>query len=231
MPFPKSIREEALVKSRRSCCVCHTFGGRNIEVHHIIQKAQGGLNTLDNAIALCFICHAEAGHYNPNHPKGTKYSPSELRRHRDEWWGYCESHPEEISITYKKESTSQEVHKYRLITTYTNTHDKVHEGYRVEFLFPVKIPLDAPDFVIEKNVAEDKLLYNKVWLESSQRIFSGQTIEVVGREIHYIEYEMNDNLYNAFTEAKHPWKLIWRFYTPESPALIGELSWDELENF
>lgn len=57
-------------------------------VHHIVQEAHGGANTLENAIVLCSRCHGEAGHYNPEHPLGTKYSPRELRRHRDDWWNY-----------------------------------------------------------------------------------------------------------------------------------------------
>jgi hypothetical protein len=89
MPFPKSVREEALLKSRRCCCVCHEFAGRYVNVHHIIPEAEGGPSTLENAIVLCLRCHGEAGHYNPRHPIGNKYSPSELRRHRDEWWQYC----------------------------------------------------------------------------------------------------------------------------------------------
>lgn len=88
MPFSKKVREEALVKSGRYCCICHIHAGRDAEVHHIVQEADGGRNTLDNAIVLCSKCHGEAGHYNPRHPRGTKYSPSELLRHRDEWWAY-----------------------------------------------------------------------------------------------------------------------------------------------
>ncbi|MBA4388404.1 MAG: hypothetical protein C0404_10515 [Verrucomicrobia bacterium] len=90
MAFSDTIREEVLVKSHRRCCVCHEFAGRNVNVHHITQEADDGSNTLDNAIALCLRCHAEAGHYNPRHPLGTKYSPEELRKHRDQWWLYCE---------------------------------------------------------------------------------------------------------------------------------------------
>ena len=41
---------------------------------------------MDNAIVLCFECHTSAGHYNPKHPMGTKFSPSELRKHRDTWF-------------------------------------------------------------------------------------------------------------------------------------------------
>lgn len=56
-----------------------------MEVHHILPESKGGASDLDNAITLCFDCHADAGHYNPNHPRGTKFSPAELRRHRDQW--------------------------------------------------------------------------------------------------------------------------------------------------
>lgn len=92
MPFPHLDKEEALVRSRRYCCVCHEFAGLYTNVHHIIPEAQGGPNTLDNAIVLCLRCHGEAGHYNPRHPIGNKYSPAELRRHRDLWWERCEQH-------------------------------------------------------------------------------------------------------------------------------------------
>ena len=79
------------LRSKRQCCVCHNFGGRDVEVHHIKPEADGGPNTLANAIVLCFKCHSEAGHYNSRHPKGSKYSPQELLRHRDAWWAYCDS--------------------------------------------------------------------------------------------------------------------------------------------
>ncbi len=74
------------MRSGRHCCVCHEFAGRTANVHHIVQEALGGANTIENAICLCQRCHTEAGHYNPSHPLGTKYSPQELRAHRDAWW-------------------------------------------------------------------------------------------------------------------------------------------------
>lgn len=45
---------------------------------------------------LCSRCHEEAGHYNSRHPLGTKYSPTELRKHRDDWWQYCETYDKEL---------------------------------------------------------------------------------------------------------------------------------------
>lgn len=86
MGFPKSIKDKILVLSARHCCVCHKSRGLNIEVHHIQPTQQGGKNTLNNAIALCFDCHADAGHYFAGHPKGTRLSPEELLKHKTEWF-------------------------------------------------------------------------------------------------------------------------------------------------
>jgi len=89
MAFQRNVAEELLVSCHRCCCVCHKFCGSKIEVHHIVPRSEGGEDTFENAIALCFDCHAEIGAYNPKHPKGRKFSPSELRRHRDQWLKLC----------------------------------------------------------------------------------------------------------------------------------------------
>ena len=83
MGFSAKIRERALLACARRCCVCHRFKGVNIEVHHIVPAAKGGSDNWENAIPLCFDCHSAAGHYNADHSKGTKYSPEELRGHRE----------------------------------------------------------------------------------------------------------------------------------------------------
>ena len=57
-----------------------------MEVHHIRAQANGGDDSYDNAIPLCFNCHAEVGQYNADHPKGTKFSEEELKLHRDNWY-------------------------------------------------------------------------------------------------------------------------------------------------
>lgn len=92
MSFPASVRNQVFVKCARHCCACHQHKGRNIEIHHIIPKQQGGQDTFENAIALCFECHADAGHYFAGHPKGSKFSIEELRMHRDSWLRLVEQH-------------------------------------------------------------------------------------------------------------------------------------------
>ena len=85
MAFSKEIKINALVSAARYCCVCHRYKGVKVEVHHILPVAKGGTDVAENAIALCFDCHADAGHYNNKHPRGTKFSPEELRHARDMW--------------------------------------------------------------------------------------------------------------------------------------------------
>ncbi|MGH9429347.1 MAG: HNH endonuclease, partial [Terriglobia bacterium] len=83
MPFSPSDKEDALVRCGRRCCICHKFCGTNIECAHI---EAGAGDTLENCIPLCLDCHATAFHYTDEHPKGNKFNPSELRRHRDAWY-------------------------------------------------------------------------------------------------------------------------------------------------
>lgn len=91
MGFNRNDVDVLLVKCHRSCCICHRFCGIKIETDHIIQEGEGGSNDIDNAIALCFECHAEVHMYNDNHPRGRKFSSNELKLHRDKWIEICKS--------------------------------------------------------------------------------------------------------------------------------------------
>lgn len=86
MSFPERVKDEAYAKCGRRCCICHKFCGKKMELHHIVQKAYGGDDSMDNAIPLCFDCHADMGKADPKHPKGKHYSARELRMHRDNWY-------------------------------------------------------------------------------------------------------------------------------------------------
>lgn len=86
MAFSEEIKTKAMVSCGRSCCICHKFCGNNMEVHHIKAHADGGEDTFENAIPLCFDCHATVRQYDPKHPKGIKFTEKELIQHRDAWY-------------------------------------------------------------------------------------------------------------------------------------------------
>lgn len=82
--FDHKMRTMVLLWCDRHCCLCKKACGVNIEVHHINPKANGGPNSLDNAMPLCFDCHSEVGRYNNLQPRGTKYKIKELRSRREQ---------------------------------------------------------------------------------------------------------------------------------------------------
>lgn len=233
MPFPRNVRDEALVKSHRRCCVCHEFGGRSVNVHHIVQEADGGPNTIENAICLCLRCHAEAGHFNSRHPMGTKYSPDELRAHRDQWWQHCLSHPEEpfqpsLEIGYKALLRSADLHKYRLIASYTNQFKEAQSGWKVQIFIPAFVPTISADFdQYERSI--DGTPYRVFEYQSNEKIFPGETVEIVpSMDIFHIEYHVDDEVFRRLHQNP---RILWRFFTSSAPPVDGERPLSDLQEF
>jgi len=237
MGFPESVRTEALVRAHRRCSVCHEFAGRNINVHHIIPEAKGGPNDLENAISLCLRCHAEAGHYNPEHPLGTKYSPTELRRHRDQWWAHCKQHPDEhvgcgIDITHTRDSSSNgDLHTYWLSISFTNNSPTKQGGYVLELLFPTEIPVHSSrDYELAADVVTiETMRYQKLTIKSSDTIYRGQTIQIVDRAKNPLSYKMNHAFY--FSDSRKGWNFRCNFFVGDLPDVRELIPWDEMHEF
>lgn len=78
--FDEDTKVKVLLWCARHCCLCGKFAGVGIEVAHLDPKS----SEIDNAMPLCFDCHAAIGHYNRRHPRGRKYSIRELKARRDQ---------------------------------------------------------------------------------------------------------------------------------------------------
>jgi hypothetical protein len=94
MAFSRDEVSTLLTQCHRRCCICHRFCGVKIETDHINPTESGGSDEIDNAIPVCFECHAEIHSYNDNHPRGRKFHPEELRQHKYQWLKICAEHPE-----------------------------------------------------------------------------------------------------------------------------------------
>jgi len=77
--FSEEDKLTVLLWCARHCCLCGKQTGIGIEIAHLDPKR----SDIDNAIPLCFDCHAAIGHYNREHPRGRKYSIDELKATRD----------------------------------------------------------------------------------------------------------------------------------------------------
>lgn len=86
---PKNVGDVVMVACGRHCAICHRFCGIKMELHHIRHANDGGNDSIDNCIPLCFDCHSDMRSYDHNHPKGRKYTEKELKLHRDNWYSKC----------------------------------------------------------------------------------------------------------------------------------------------
>jgi len=96
MAFPEREAGQLLAACHRRCCICHRSCGVKMELAHIEQRSETCDDGIENAIPVCFECHAEIGLYNPKHPRGRRFSPAELRLHRDQWLQICRERPEAL---------------------------------------------------------------------------------------------------------------------------------------
>jgi len=233
MPFPKSIREEALVKSQRHCCVCHEFAGRAINVHHIKQECDGGENTLENAIVLCLRCHSEAGHFNPRHPIGTSYSPSELIRHRDEWIKACARgtaiYSSSIQTEIKRTYLSGELHTYKLLVKIINGNENVISGWKLEVSIPSAIKTRAINTAkCEKTYLND-IPCKKYLFNGTDKVLLGDEIELLNLSSTVLEYDIDQELY--FSERRSSLNIEWCFYSDVEPVKTGTIVWEDMQEF
>jgi len=104
MAFPSDVVERLLVACHRHCCICHKPAGGKMEIHHIVLKSEGGQDTEENGIPLCFDCHAEVRAYDPKHAKGRKFTPSELKKHKEQWFAICSRAPWESTLAVRSVS-------------------------------------------------------------------------------------------------------------------------------
>jgi len=82
--FKNKDKIKCLLWSDRHCCLCGKSCGADIEIAHISPCTGKGANNIDNAIPVCYDCHAKIGHYNRLHPRGNKYKEQELKIRRNQ---------------------------------------------------------------------------------------------------------------------------------------------------
>lgn len=141
MGFSSETSEKALAACGRHCSICHKFCGSHMELHHIKQVADGGDDTYDNCIPLCFDCHADVKAYNPKHPKGRQYTESELKRHRDSWYSKISS-GEVASQQDTKVSTKSKTNKNIPTLKYTVVKEQMPEDISEQYFID-----EYPDLV------------------------------------------------------------------------------------
>jgi hypothetical protein len=89
-PFNEDDSIKVLLWCGRHCCLCEKLAGVGIELAHLPGKESS--SDINDAMPLCFDCHAAIGHYNKSHPKGKCYGIKELKARRDQVYDKYTSH-------------------------------------------------------------------------------------------------------------------------------------------
>lgn len=78
--FSEKDKIKMLLWCDRHCCLCGKQCGGGIEIHHIENEEDNGI---ENGIPLCFECHGHIEAHKKS-PKGSKFKPEELKTRRDQ---------------------------------------------------------------------------------------------------------------------------------------------------
>ena len=78
--IPPDLVDKMMVKCARRCCICRRYRPTKLQVHHIVERNQGGGNEEDNLIVTCLSCHTDV---HSKVPFARRFSVNELKGHRD----------------------------------------------------------------------------------------------------------------------------------------------------
>lgn len=153
-------------------------------IHHIGSHED---NSEDNAIPVCFNCHAEIGQYNINHPMGRKYSEGELKILRERTFlKYSESFQ---TVPESKTEYGRGFYEGALWAEKSNAIRDVWRFISVngDFAIEILIYFDDDDFctIMREELADDDVLNEMTIPQSEGFSFawsSGQAIGLWGMD-------------------------------------------------
>ncbi len=73
------VIDRMMVRCGRRCCICRRFRPTKLQVHHIVERSQGGSDDEDNLIVTCFSCHSDV---HTKVPFARRFSVAELKGYR-----------------------------------------------------------------------------------------------------------------------------------------------------
>src|SRR5215470_9735207 len=78
--IPQELADKMMIRCGRRCCICRRFRPTKLQVHHIVERNEGGSDDEDNLIVTCFSCHSDV---HTKVPFARRFSVAELKGHRD----------------------------------------------------------------------------------------------------------------------------------------------------
>jgi len=215
--FSNEDKIKCLLWSNRHCCLCGKACGTDIEIAHIIPRGRQRSWDIDNAIPLCYDCHAEIGRYNRAHPRGNKYRPEELKARRDQIY---EEQTRHLVPPIQFEVTQQIVG--------TNTRREFPDvGYNIAHLgdsLPVRVRVIARMFLDNKDLGihqSEDYSGKKIWnLNPRFAVYGHFKVPVEKVEKHQrLEIKVTAIIIDRY-EREHELLPMGWVYSPDANAWI-----------
>ncbi len=138
-----------------------------------------------------------------------------------------------LAVGHARDASSNgDVHTYWLTIAFTNESPSKQEGYTLELLFPVEVPVEcaADDYQIEEHpVTVGVFRYQRFTLSSNESIFRGQTVQLVDRVRCPVSYRMDDALYSVAHGGT--WEFRCKFYAGNMQATETVIPWSSMHEF
>lgn len=154
--FSEADKTRVLLWCDRHCCLCGKTCGTDIEVAHIDQE---GGKDIDNAIPLCYDCHATIGRYNVEHPRGNKYKAEELKSRRNQIYeNYTRHLVPPIHFVLTQQRVNNPNHKLPFVGFHLqHLGDSLPVNIRVE----ARLVVDGKDLgLVESDYYNGKTMWN-----------------------------------------------------------------------
>jgi hypothetical protein len=217
MGFPPKVKQKALRLSARHCSTCHRYKGIKMEVHHLVQEADGGPNTFENAIPLCFDCHSDAGHFNNRHPKGSKFSIAELTAARDNWYEFVSTNsmPEKLIISEHIQVSYYVLHTLEILEKVLKDDFSTLNHFRAKVYLSSN---EVSSFWHELLKCHEKDFNWNVEQQLMIEVKQFKSLDEYCKEYQNVTIIEKDDDSNSYYEAKRPvdWEGILKMDVPKS---------------
>lgn len=139
--------------------------------------------------------------------------------------------PAALKIAYKNVTITGQLHRYSLTASLTLNSPPDQGRFRLRILWPHEVRISRLQNLREGEEQQIKgFAYRELWLDRDQRIFPGQTLQIIGPGYSAeLEYEYDDHIWDLLEDQ--PRVLFYTLYLEDHLPVDGQKPFSELNEF
>lgn len=139
--------------------------------------------------------------------------------------------PAIVRISYSELNITNRLHRYSLKANLTLNVPPDQSRFRLNLLWPKDVRIARLANLREgERKCVDRFEYLEIWLDSDERLFPGQTVEVIGLGSQYrLDYEYDDRIWLEMDN--NPRDLHYTLYLEDHMPIAGTIPFKDLNVF